>query len=251
VVIDAATSAGDGRLGAAWFPNRELPVRADLLSRLAWQCQTRAGVSAYVRLPSSAARRTLGDAAKVRSLFHELGSHVMASGLFIDDAPGLARAASAQHHPATPWDVRAARRALSRQSYSPEERLALDAFFAVEASRPNLELLLLAEAGAPLRPCAIAEVTLVPVPARTRAVDSLLGDLPMSTTLTTPDSRRVGLWFTGPRPPRDADLIAATRRFQTHGGTVIGWAVDDPIADLPRAKAVAPTVSASRFPVKF
>jgi hypothetical protein len=69
--------------------------------------------------------------------------------------------------------------------------------------------------------------------------------------LTVPLSRRVGLWFTGDRPPKEADLISATRRFQQLGGAAIGWANDDPVHDLPHATAVGPTVSAARFPVKF
>jgi hypothetical protein len=59
------------------------------------------------------------------------------------------------------------------------------------------------------------------------------------------------LWFTGDRPPKAGDIITATRHFQRLGGAAIGWIVDDPLRDLPKAADVAPTVSASRFPVKF
>ena len=44
IVLDAAIIGADGRLAATWFPTNQLPVRADILSRLAWQCQSRAGV---------------------------------------------------------------------------------------------------------------------------------------------------------------------------------------------------------------
>ena len=94
VVIDAAQPGTDGRLAGAWFPNSQVPMTADLLSRLAWQLQTRAGVEAYVRLPVQAAQRTLGDAARVRLLFRELGVQVPASGLLMDGAPGSASKAS-------------------------------------------------------------------------------------------------------------------------------------------------------------
>jgi biofilm PGA synthesis lipoprotein PgaB len=83
VVLDAAITGADGRLAATWFPTNQLPARADILSRLAWQCQSRGGVAAYVRLPTSAALRTLGD-----PLFRDLGAYVPVSGMFIDDAPG-------------------------------------------------------------------------------------------------------------------------------------------------------------------
>ncbi|HYW04526.1 MAG TPA: poly-beta-1,6-N-acetyl-D-glucosamine N-deacetylase PgaB [Gammaproteobacteria bacterium] len=42
---------GDGTASALYFPNRYLPVRADLFNRVAWQLKTRAGVEVYAWLP--------------------------------------------------------------------------------------------------------------------------------------------------------------------------------------------------------
>ncbi|MDH3578126.1 MAG: poly-beta-1,6-N-acetyl-D-glucosamine N-deacetylase PgaB [Gammaproteobacteria bacterium] len=42
---------GDGGADALYFPNRHLPVRADLFGRVAWQLRTRADVSVYAWLP--------------------------------------------------------------------------------------------------------------------------------------------------------------------------------------------------------
>jgi biofilm PGA synthesis lipoprotein PgaB len=42
---------GDGGADALYFPNRHLPVRADLFGRVAWQLRTRAGVRVYAWLP--------------------------------------------------------------------------------------------------------------------------------------------------------------------------------------------------------
>ena len=42
---------GDGIADALYFPNRFLPVRADLFNRVAWQLKTRAGVRVYAWLP--------------------------------------------------------------------------------------------------------------------------------------------------------------------------------------------------------
>lgn len=42
---------GDGVARALYFPNRHLPVRADLFNRVAWQLRTRAGVEVYAWLP--------------------------------------------------------------------------------------------------------------------------------------------------------------------------------------------------------
>ncbi|RMH90823.1 poly-beta-1,6-N-acetyl-D-glucosamine N-deacetylase PgaB [Lysobacter pythonis] len=42
---------GNGAADAVYFPNRHLPMRADLFSRVAWQLKTRAGVKVYAWLP--------------------------------------------------------------------------------------------------------------------------------------------------------------------------------------------------------
>ncbi|MDZ7810192.1 MAG: poly-beta-1,6-N-acetyl-D-glucosamine N-deacetylase PgaB [Arhodomonas sp.] len=42
---------GDGNAAAMYFPNRHLPVRADLFNRVAWQLRTRAGVRVYAWMP--------------------------------------------------------------------------------------------------------------------------------------------------------------------------------------------------------
>lgn len=46
-----ADSDGDGNADALYFPNRHLPVKADLFNRVAWQLRTRAGVQVYAWLP--------------------------------------------------------------------------------------------------------------------------------------------------------------------------------------------------------
>lgn len=42
---------GNGSADALYFPNRHLPMRADLFNRVAWQLRTRAGVKVYAWLP--------------------------------------------------------------------------------------------------------------------------------------------------------------------------------------------------------
>lgn len=42
---------GDGVADALYFPNRHLPLRADLFNRVAWQLRTRAGVQVYAWMP--------------------------------------------------------------------------------------------------------------------------------------------------------------------------------------------------------
>lgn len=56
----------DGTASALYFPNRYLPMRADLFNRVAWQLKTRAGVEVYAWLPMLAF--DLPDAARQRAL---------------------------------------------------------------------------------------------------------------------------------------------------------------------------------------
>jgi len=42
---------GNGTADALYFPNRSLPVRADLFNRVSWQLKTRAGVNVYAWMP--------------------------------------------------------------------------------------------------------------------------------------------------------------------------------------------------------
>lgn len=46
-----ADPKGDGVAEAVYFPNRHLPMRADLFSRVAWQLRTRANVEVYAWMP--------------------------------------------------------------------------------------------------------------------------------------------------------------------------------------------------------
>lgn len=46
-----ADPQGDGTVRALYFPNRHLPVRADLFNRAAWQLRTRARVEVYAWMP--------------------------------------------------------------------------------------------------------------------------------------------------------------------------------------------------------
>lgn len=46
-----ADEDGDGNVDALYFPNRHLPVRADLFNRVAWQLRTRAAVDVYAWMP--------------------------------------------------------------------------------------------------------------------------------------------------------------------------------------------------------
>jgi len=46
-----ADPAADGLVRSVYFPNRHLPVRADLFNRVAWQLRNRAGIGVYAWMP--------------------------------------------------------------------------------------------------------------------------------------------------------------------------------------------------------
>ncbi|MFX8187854.1 poly-beta-1,6-N-acetyl-D-glucosamine N-deacetylase PgaB, partial [Acinetobacter baumannii] len=46
-----ADAKGNGAVESVYFPNRHLPMRADLFSRVSWQLKTRAKVEVYAWLP--------------------------------------------------------------------------------------------------------------------------------------------------------------------------------------------------------
>ena len=103
----------------------------------------------------------------------------------------------------------------------------------------------------PRGPAVAADLTLVRTTASPRDAERLASRMEAVGWLRGESSLRAGLWIEGGTPPREADLSAITRGFQRLGGAVVGWADDDPIADRPKAAAIAPAVSASIFPVRF
>ncbi len=56
---------GDGNADALYFPNRHLPVKADLFNRVAWQLKTRAGVKVYAWMPMMAYKADLPEGWRV------------------------------------------------------------------------------------------------------------------------------------------------------------------------------------------
>lgn len=62
VFLQAYSDSGDdGNADALYFPNRHLPVKQDLLSHVAWQLKTRAGVNVYAWMPIFAFQNKLPD----------------------------------------------------------------------------------------------------------------------------------------------------------------------------------------------
>lgn len=253
LVVDAVRHDAQGQITAAWFPTHELPLAGDWLSRIAWQMHTRAGVKVYARLPHRASLEVLGDEARVRRLYEDLGALVPLDGWLLENSevPALPRFDGPPplfvHRPGIPpswsaWVVRD-----RRQSMLPAlgqgdgiDALGWRSFAALDAARPGLELVWLAPTRATTAAHPLADISLGPAGFGEPIADSRLA--PVDPTLTR--------WFTGAEPPDAQVLAREAMDFERHGGVSLGWCPDDPVADLPGAAVVAPAVSASVFPLR-
>jgi peptidoglycan/xylan/chitin deacetylase (PgdA/CDA1 family) len=79
--------AGAGRAEALYFPNRYLPVHADLLNRVTWQLRTRAGVDVYAWLPLGAfdlaAPQLADEPASIAGIYADLFAAAPFQGLLV------------------------------------------------------------------------------------------------------------------------------------------------------------------------
>lgn len=83
---------GDGVADALYFPNRVLPLRADLFNRVAWQLRTRARVQVYAWMPVLAFRLPMG---------HPLAARTVTA---LATTPAAQAAAAARYHRLSPFD---------------------------------------------------------------------------------------------------------------------------------------------------
>ena len=99
---------------AVYFPNRRVPMRADMLNRAAWQIQTRLRMTVVVELPTAAVGL---PEVEIRELYEDLAKHAHFGGLLFDAATIT-----------TPWrDVHALSAAAKRF------RAPLQSYFALPA----------------------------------------------------------------------------------------------------------------------
>jgi peptidoglycan/xylan/chitin deacetylase (PgdA/CDA1 family) len=241
VVVDAVGRNAAGQPDHAWFSTNALPVKADLLSRIVWQLQTRAGVEVHVRMPGA------GSADRTLAMFRDLGANVPLSGMLIDDVPALSRLTPADDtFTGQPWETRAARDRIDINALQADAKTALQAFREVQHHRPWASLTLVNDDA--VTTSRIADLTLqsIRIPAD--------GNAPVLTNiqkLRETAGRRSGLWLTGENPPAAQTLRDTIRRYQQLGGTTMGWCPDSPVSDLPAAGDIAADLSASTFPVSF
>lgn len=74
-------SAAAGLIQQTYFPNSVLPMRSDLLNRVAWQLRARAKVDVYLQLPHQAIQK---QELAYSTLYRELSQNVTAQGVLLE-----------------------------------------------------------------------------------------------------------------------------------------------------------------------
>ena len=197
---------------AAWFPAPGLPMRANALTRIAWQLRTRAGVQVVARMPYDALASAGLNPAQIEAVFASAGAQLPWDGLLLEGSDSLA---------------------------------SQRAFMAAQASSPELQRIWLAAGNADAgQPTDNPDLVLY-------SATQMGALLARQGALSSAQAARIGLWLEGGQAPSAQALGAATREFQRRGGTAIGWCPDEALLDQPNAAQAAPAVSAAIFPVRF
>jgi hypothetical protein len=199
-------------------------MRADLLSRAAWQIRSRAGAEVWLYLPGQPSPE----------LVAEMVQHVPADGLVLEAPPGPGTRAAIER-----GDPRQRRLSLDASSLDPASRRVLETWRAAARIDPQLKLMLALRqpGGLPdwadyvLLPAAANAAGTVQQAASLRADGWYRPDLAGRMVLTL--------------PPAAGERVTALRGAQRLGGA--GFAVC-PQAPLPPPPALAAAFSAATYP---
>jgi biofilm PGA synthesis lipoprotein PgaB len=279
-----ADPKGDGTADAVYFPNRHLPMRADLFSRVAWQLRTRAGVRVYAWMPVLAFNfatqpdlPSLGGPAKpggdhfrlapydahVRSLigdmYEDLAMHADEAGvLFSDDAylrdtdmlgPWAALSPAARTQKLIDFTKELAQR---MRVWRPTLRTARNIY-----TRPITDGA--AEAwfaqSLPAFLAAYDTTAIMAMPQLDKQPDSDAWYAALvAKVAATPGGLDGSLfelatrdWNTGKHVP-DADLASRFRQLQAAGVRHLGYYPDDFVTDHPDIEAIRPAISTADYP---
>lgn len=221
---NAALAANGAPIDGVFFPSRLLPMRADLLSRAAWQIRSRAGAEVYLYLPGQPAPE----------LVAEMVQHVPADGLVLE-APASRGTRAAIERGTT----RQRRMSLDPATLDPASRRVLETWRAAARIDPQLRLVLALRQPGGLPDW--ADYVLLPA-----AADA-------AGTVRQAEALRADGWYrpdlagrlvlTLPAVP--GEQVAALRGAQRLGGA--GFAAC-PQAPLPPPPALAAAFSAATYP---
>lgn len=221
---NAALPAIGSPVESVYFPSSRLPMRADLLSRVAWQVRSRADAEVYLYLPGQ----------PPPDLLAEMVRQASADGIVLE-APSIAgtRAAIVQGEP------RLKRQALNPATLDPAARQVLVAYRAAAQVDPQLRLMLaMRELGGPpdwadyvLLPAAANAAGTIAQAQSLRAEGWYRPDLAGRVILTLPQAA--------------GERVNALRGAQRLGGA--GFALC-PQAPLPPDRALASSFSSATYP---
>jgi len=236
VVLDAHAGplAPGAPLGAVYFPNTLLPVRADLLSRATWQLRTRGGADVFLRLPLDSAAAAVGEAA-VPTLFGDMARYTAADGLAMEATVAGHRIAGD-----LPGVIRARRAALDPATLDPSVRRAVLAYRGAAAIDPRLRLMLASPDG----PADWTDMALLAPSPDATATAALARRLRSEGWLRPDVAGRVALSL----PADRGQQVEAIRQAQRHGASAFALCPQAP--SLPPPAALATAFSAATYPYR-
>ena len=234
VVIDAQAGpvAGSRPLTEVYFPNKLLPMRADLLSRVVWQLRTRGGAEAFVRLPLGAAAAAVGEA-QVPQLYADMMRHSASDGIVLE-APALETPIVADR----PENIRARRATLDPSMFDPRTRLALTAYRGAASIDPRQRLIL--ELPAAAGPPDWADMALLPPSSDVSGMAALAGRFRSQGWLRPEVAGRVAFTL----PPDPSSQVEALRRAQRQGASAFALCPQGPVTP----PALSSAFSAATYP---
>lgn len=271
---------GNGSADALYFPNRQLPVRADLFSRVAWQLRTRAGVKVFAWLPvlgfelpgaamvrggeageGEIKRIDPGDAAamqRVAEIYEDLAVNSYFEGLLFHDDAYLRDDEPAGASPSTPaqrTDTLIAATLTLRdaaQRWRPK-LVTVRNLYARPVLEPSSEAWFAQRLGAFLDRYDYVALMAMPWIEESRRPEAWLDDL-VATVAQHPNGLQRTIFelqtvdWRSKKPIPPARLNAIVRRLQAQGARHLAWYPDDFIADRPPLGAAREAMSARSFP---
>jgi len=274
---------GSGVAESVYFPNRHLPMRADLFSRVAWQLRTRAGVRVYAWLPVLAFRfpdakdlPALGDGKPggdvyrlapwdprvqqmIGDVYEDLARHADEAGLLFSDDAILrdsdnlgpwAGKSSAEKTAALVDFTHGLTERVKR--WRPQVRTVRN-LFAQPILDPRGEAWFAQSLPAFLAGYDMTAVMAMPQLDKQPDSDSWYRKL-IERVAATPDALEHTLfelatydWQTR-QPVPDQVVIDRTRLLQAAGARHIGYYPDDFVKDHPKRKTIRPSISISDYP---
>ena len=260
VVIPAAFMDQEQKI-QSWFPTQTTGVKADRLSRLVWQMQTRAGVSPTLSVPLTAMQQSGMTSAEIQKWFEDLGRMVPVHSLMIRDLNNFGDKTPAPENVTIDgsWQIRENRNRLKLAELPEYERLALTGFKQVAAFRPSVQLFTFKNATLNIdqnvkqniRISNAIDLTLFTTSLEKDAAEQTIKRMQQSGLLDSEASRRrVGLWIDDSLPPNPEKLKLTSQSFQAQKGTAFGWCPNLWLENQPDAAEIAPVISSARFPLK-